>query len=65
MTDGAPSDRPLGDRLRDVRLIEQALVRAVRDALKRHKQAGLPIAVWRDGRAVWIEPDDIPIVTEP
>ena len=42
----------LGERLRDTRLIEQALVRAVREALLRHKQAGNPIAAWRDGRVV-------------
>ena len=58
-------DRPLSDRLRDVALIEQALGRAVRDALRRHKQAGNPIVVWRDGREVWIQPEDIPISTEP
>jgi hypothetical protein len=61
MTDTSPPDRPLSERLRDVRLIEQALARAVREALQRHKQAGNPIAVWRDGGVVWIEPDDIPV----
>jgi hypothetical protein len=61
MTDTSPPGRPLSERLRDVRLIEQALARAVREALQRHKQAGNPIAVWRDGGVVWIEPDDIPV----
>jgi hypothetical protein len=64
MADTPPGGRTLGERLRDVRLIERALARAVRDALKRHKQAGNPIAVWRDGRVVWIAPEDIPIATE-
>jgi hypothetical protein len=49
--------------VRDVRLIEQALARAVREALQRHKQAGNPVAVWRDGRTVWVEPNDISVAT--
>jgi hypothetical protein len=58
--DATPSSNSLSERVRDVRLIEQALVRAVRAALLRHKQAGNPVAVWRDDRVVWIEPEDIP-----
>jgi uncharacterized protein (DUF433 family) len=34
---------------------------AVREALLRHKQAGNPIAVWRNGRVEWIQPEDIPV----
>jgi hypothetical protein len=60
MADTRPSGIPLGERVRDVQLIQQALARAVREALRRHKQAGNPVAVWRGGRTVWIEPDDIP-----
>ena len=54
----------LAERVRDSKLIEQALARAVRAALLRHKQAGNPIAVWRDGRAVWIAPEEIPLSAE-
>ena len=64
MADSRPGGPPLNERLRDVGLIERALAQAVRDALKRHKQAGNPVAAWRDGRAVWIEPEDIPIAME-
>ena len=32
---------------------------AVRDALIRHKQAGLPIVIWRDGAVVWVPPEEI------
>jgi hypothetical protein len=64
MADSDPEAPTLGERVRDVRLIERALACAVRDALKRHKQAGNPIAVWREGQTVWIEPEDIPIATE-
>jgi hypothetical protein len=26
-----------------------------------HRRLGNPIAVWRDGRVVWIPPDQIPV----
>ena len=45
----------------DVRLIEAALAQAVREALLRHKQAGNPIAEWREGRVVWVAPGEIPV----
>jgi hypothetical protein len=64
MADSAVSTSPLWERLRDVTLIEQALAQAVREALHRHKQAGNPVAVWRNGRTVWIGPDDIQIPAE-
>lgn len=51
----------LAERLRDDRLIQEALTRAVRDALRRHKQAGNPIAVWQDDRVVWIEAKNIEV----
>jgi hypothetical protein len=35
---------------RDVPRILEALGKAVRAALQRHKQAGNPIAVWRNNR---------------
>ena len=64
MNDGSTSDRPPSERVRDIKLIEQALRRAVREALLRHKQAGNPIAVWQDGGVVWIAPEDIPVSEE-
>jgi hypothetical protein len=38
---------------------EIALKKAVADAVARHKRMGHPIAVWRDGRAVWIPAEEI------
>lgn len=52
------------ERVRDLQRIERALRAAVRDALLRHKRDGDPVAVWRDGRVVWIQAEDIPIVPE-
>jgi hypothetical protein len=64
MADRSPPDRPLSERLQDIKLVEQALRRAVREALLRHKQAGNPIAVWREGQVVWIAPEDISLDEE-
>ncbi|MFN0171617.1 MAG: hypothetical protein ACKV22_34810 [Bryobacteraceae bacterium] len=40
--------------------IDRALERAVRDAIRRHKRLGEPIAVLRDGRVVVLAAEDIP-----
>ena len=56
--------RPVSDLdeiLADTSRIEAALRDAVRGALRDHKQAGNPIAVWREGQVVWLPPDQIPV----
>jgi len=40
---------------------EMALKEAVAEAIAEHKRRGNPIAVWRDGKAVWIPPEEIVI----
>jgi hypothetical protein len=52
------------ERADDLDLIERALRAAVRDALQRHKRDGDPVAVWREGRVVWLQPDEIPIFVD-
>jgi hypothetical protein len=61
MADPAPRTDTLAERVRDVKLAQDALRRAVRAALLEHKRAGNPIAAWRDGKVVWIAPEDIPV----
>jgi hypothetical protein len=58
------SGRTPWERAQDIDLVERALRRAVRDALRQHKQAGNRIAAWQDGRVVWIEPEDIVVLPE-
>ncbi len=48
------------ERVEDIPRILKAMKQAVREALLRHKQAGNPVAVWQNGRVVWIQPKDIP-----
>lgn len=44
--------------------IDRAARRAVREALRRHKLLGNPVAVWRDGRVVLVPPEEIVIEEE-
>lgn len=39
--------------------IEKVLRHAVREALLMHKRADNPVAVWRDDKVVWLQPEDI------
>ena len=39
--------------------IDEALQQGVRDAMIRHKKAGLPVVIYRDGKAVWVMPQDL------
>ena len=59
MTERGDRSGSLDQRLLDVRVAERALSLAVSHALEQHKQAGNPVAEWRDGKVVWIAPEDI------
>lgn len=39
--------------------ITQALAEGVKDALKRHKLAGNPVVVMKEGAMVWLRPEEI------
>lgn len=43
----------------DPEQITSALVHGVREALLKHKQAGNPVVVWRNGKTVWRKLDKI------
>lgn len=43
----------------DKEKISQALAKGVHEALLRHKQAGNPVVTWRDGKIVWLKPEEI------
>lgn len=40
--------------------IDRAMVRGIRDELRMHKRLGHSIVTWRDGKVVWIPPEEIP-----
>ena len=50
--------------LKDTRRLDAMLRRAVIQAVQTHKQAGNPIAIWRDGKVVWLRPEEIPDAPE-
>lgn len=63
MTTSRDSELTPLDRVEDVPRILAAMREAVREALLRHKRLGNPIAVWHEGRVVWLAPEEIPVET--
>ena len=52
-------NRDIGEIFADDEVIDRALTEAVKDALRQHKRAGNPVCEWRDGKVVWIPPEEI------
>ena len=48
----------------DGRAIDEALKEAARDARRLHKALGNPMATWKDGHVVWVQPEDIVVDME-
>ncbi len=42
-------------------LIDEALRQGVREAILRHKEAGLPLVIYRDGKTVWVQADELDV----
>lgn len=57
------SEKTIDEIFKEGSLIDKALKKAVQEALVRHKQAGNPIVVWRDGKIIWLKPEEIPVQT--
>jgi len=53
------TEKDISRIFRERTLIDQALNAAVRDAVLEHKQRGLPLVVWRDGKIVWVPPEEV------
>ncbi len=63
-SDGVPTvethdDRGIADRLADHTANEAALQRAGKEAVLDHARAGLPVATWKDGKVVWLQPEEV------
>lgn len=52
-------ERPIAEILADHAVIEEALARAVREAVLKHAQAGYPVSAGIDGKVVMIPPEEI------
>jgi hypothetical protein len=61
----SPAPEPLpAERVEDVPRMLKAMRTAVREAVLRHKQLGNPVAVWREGRVVWLQPHEISLAPD-
>lgn len=56
MAKDALDSRAPVERLRDLPRILEALQEAAGEAMLRHRQAGIPAAIWRDGKVELVEP---------
>lgn len=54
-----PKQSSLADLLADQELMLAVVQRAMRTAVLSHARAGHPVATWRDGKVVWIAPQEI------
>lgn len=58
---GAQYRDKIEEVLSDREKLTAALATGVREALKKHKMAGNPVVVWRDGKTVWLKPEEIQV----
>jgi hypothetical protein len=52
------------DFFSDTAALDIAMGKAVNNALRMHKLLGYPIVVCRDGKVVWIPPEEIELLPE-
>jgi hypothetical protein len=64
MSEKQPERRTPAERVDDLSAMQAAMARGIREALRRHKRAGNPVAIWRDGAVVLVAPEDIPVDVE-
>lgn len=53
-------DSSIGEILQDPVAIGAALRQAFREAVARHKRAGVPMVFWEDGEVVEVPPKELP-----
>lgn len=41
-------------------VVTRAIMKGVREALLSHKRGGFRVVIWRDGKTVWLKPEEIP-----
>lgn len=54
----------VSDRMRDSKGMEDAMAEAIQETVREHKLLGFPIVVWRDGKVVWVPPEEIELTDE-
>ncbi len=51
--------RDIGRIIREGTAIDRAMVAAQRRVILRHRQLGIPLVLWRDGRVVEVDPHTV------
>jgi hypothetical protein len=51
--------RDVSTLLEDDNLVGRALERAAHQAIREHRRDGLPLAMWRDGKVVWVPAEEL------
>ena len=51
--------RDISELLSDSDVVVRAANAARQDAIRLHKQMGLPMAFWKDGKVVWVAPEEL------
>ena len=54
-----PPSRDIGSIIRDGTAIDRAIVAARRRVIRRHRQLGVPLAIWRGGQVVEVPPESV------
>ena len=57
----APRQKDPVELMKDDKAVTAAIAKGVRAAIRRHKLLGESIVVWKNGKVVWIKPEDIDI----
>jgi len=52
------------DLMKDSDRFMREVNKAVQNTLRVHKMLGYPVVAWRDGRVVWVPPEQIPLNEE-
>ena len=49
----------------DPHIIQAAMAKGVADARRQYAQAGMPMASWKDGKVIWVDPLTLEEVERP
>lgn len=58
------SRRDVASLMEDGAAVDRAVQAAFADAVRRHREAGVPMAMWEDGGVRMVSPFDIPLPGE-
>ena len=60
-TKRAPREKDPVELMKDDKAVTAAIANGIRAAIRRHKLLGESIVVWKNGKVVWIKPEDIEV----